>query len=242
VDVETGVVGTVIAVVPLRSAAPLGGAGEETGGPLLVPLSPKAKDNDEDSDVHIVSSIGEASRGRSPPAFGHKAPHDEGKSSSTSTSSSSSSSENTRQSASPPATGAKKDDFVAATEEDEEEEEPESSNYRVTLEEPQATASRLQIPGERRPQPKFLEEVGSSFTIPHEEEYFRNLSSTDLITACGDLSLKASVASRCLAQRLEREGKETKELSVAAATSLQNRVAELEGRLAAEQERNQQLL
>jgi hypothetical protein len=112
----------------------------------------------------------------------------------------------------------------------------------VTLEEPQATASRLQIPGERRPQPKFLEEVGSSFTIPHEEEYFRNLSSTDLITACGDLSLKASVASRCLAQRLEREGKETKELSVAAATSLQNRVAELEGRLAAEQERNQQLL
>jgi hypothetical protein len=31
-------------------------------------------------------------------------------------------------------------------------------------------------------------------------------------------------------------------LSVVAATSLQNRVAELEGRLAAEQERNQQLL
>jgi hypothetical protein len=41
---------------------------------------------------------------------------------------------------------------------------------------------------------------------------------------------------------LEQESKEAKELSVAAATTLQSRVAELEGRLAAEQERNQQLL
>jgi hypothetical protein len=91
VDVETGTVGTVIAAVPLRSAAPSGGASEETGGPLLVPLSPKEKDNDEDSDVRIVSSVGEASRGRSPLTLGHEAPRDEGKSSSTSTSSSSSS-------------------------------------------------------------------------------------------------------------------------------------------------------
>jgi chromosome segregation ATPase len=89
---------------------------------------------------------------------------------------------------------------------------------------------------------KFLEEAGSSFAIPHEEEYFGNLSSADLTTACGDLSLKAFVASRCLARRLEQESKKAKELSVAATTSLQSRVAELEGRLAAEQERNQQLL
>jgi hypothetical protein len=79
---------------------------------------------------------------------------------------------------------------------------------------------------------KFLEEAGSSFVIPHEEEYFGNLSSADLTTACGDLSLKAFVASRCLARRLEQESKKAKELSVAATTSLQSRVAELEGRLA----------
>jgi hypothetical protein len=41
---------------------------------------------------------------------------------------------------------------------------------------------------------------------------------------------------------LEQESKKAKELSVAATTSLQSRVAELEGRLAAEQERNRQLL
>jgi chromosome segregation ATPase len=41
---------------------------------------------------------------------------------------------------------------------------------------------------------------------------------------------------------LEQERKDAKELSAAATTSLQNRVAELEGRLAAEQERNRQLL
>jgi hypothetical protein len=146
VDVETGVVETVIAAVPLHSAAPLDGAREEVGGPLIVPLSPKEKDSDEDSDVHIVSSVGEASRGRSPLALGHEAPRDEGKSSFTSTSSSSSSSENTGQSASPSATGAEKNDFVTATEEDEEEEEPESGNYHVTPEEPQAATARLQIP------------------------------------------------------------------------------------------------
>jgi hypothetical protein len=43
VDVETGLVEDMIAAVPLRSAAPSGGAGGETGGPLLVPLSPKEK-------------------------------------------------------------------------------------------------------------------------------------------------------------------------------------------------------
>jgi hypothetical protein len=66
VDVETGAIGTVITVVPLLSAAPSGGGGGDVGGPLLVPLSPKDKDNDEESDVRIVSSVGEASRGRSP--------------------------------------------------------------------------------------------------------------------------------------------------------------------------------
>jgi DNA repair exonuclease SbcCD ATPase subunit len=89
---------------------------------------------------------------------------------------------------------------------------------------------------------KFLEEARSSFAIPHEDEYFENLSSTDLTTVCGDVSLEAFVESRCLARRLEQESKKAKELSVAAATTLHSRVAELEGRLAAEQERNQQLL
>jgi hypothetical protein len=103
VDVETGVVDTVIAAVPLRSVAHSGRAGEETSGLLLVPLSPKEKDSDEDSDVHIVSSVGEASRGRSPTTLGHEAPRDKGKSSSTSTNSFSCSSENTEQSASPSA-------------------------------------------------------------------------------------------------------------------------------------------
>jgi hypothetical protein len=66
VDVETGTVGTVIAAVPLRSAAPSAGGGGGAGGPLLVPLSLKEKDSDEESDVRIVSSVGEAPRGRSP--------------------------------------------------------------------------------------------------------------------------------------------------------------------------------
>jgi hypothetical protein len=251
VDVETGVVEDVIAAVPLCSAAPSVRADEETGGPLLVPLSPKEKDSDDDSDVHIVSSIGEVPRGRSPTAFGAEAPRDKGKSSSASTSSSSSSSESTEQSTSPSATGAEKDALAAAAEEDEEEEEePDSSNYRVMPEEPQATAIRLQVPAEAKliggkhirflgltsggHERKFLEEAGSSFAIPHEEEYFGNLSSAELTTACRDLSLKAFIASRCLARRLEQESKKAKELSVAATTSLQNRIAELEGRLAAE--------
>jgi hypothetical protein len=46
--------------------------------------------------------------------------------------------------------GAEKEDFITATEEDEEEEEPESSNYRVTPEEPQATTTRVQIPPEAK--------------------------------------------------------------------------------------------
>jgi hypothetical protein len=80
VDVETGVVEDVIAVVPLRSAAPSAEAGEGTGGPLLVPHSPKEKDSDDDSEVRIMSSVGEAPRGHSPIAFGPDAPQDEGKS------------------------------------------------------------------------------------------------------------------------------------------------------------------
>jgi hypothetical protein len=206
----------VIAAVPLRSAAPSAEAGGKAGGPLLAPLSPKEKDNDDDNDVRIVSSVGDAPRGHSPTAFGPEAPQDEGKSSSTSTSSSCSSSEGTEQSASPSATVAEKDDFVAAAEEDEEE-EPDSSSYRVTPEEPQAAAVRLQVPAEAKligekkirflgltsggHERQFLEEAGASFAIPHEEEYFGKLSSTELTTACGDLSLKAFVASRCLARK-----------------------------------------
>jgi hypothetical protein len=95
VDLDTGVVGSVIAAVPLCAAAPPGSAGGDAGGPLLVPLSPKEKDNNENSDVRIVSSVGDASRGRSPLPLGHEAPCYEGKSSSASSSSSSSSSDNT---------------------------------------------------------------------------------------------------------------------------------------------------
>jgi hypothetical protein len=135
VDVETGLVEDVIAVVPLRSAAPPAQAGGDAGGPLLVPLSPKEKDNDDDNDVRIVSSVGDTPRGHSPTAFGPEAPQDEDKPSSTSTSSSSSSSEGTEQFASPSATVVEKDDFAVAAEEDEEE-EPDSSSYRVTPEEP----------------------------------------------------------------------------------------------------------
>jgi hypothetical protein len=200
VDLDTGAMGTIIVVVPLRAAVPSRSGGGETGGPLLVPLSPKEKDNDDDSDVRVVSSVGDAPRDRSPTTLVHEAPSDEGKSCSVSSGSSSSSTENTGQSAYPSATGAEKDNYVA---EDEEEDEPESTNNRVTLEEPQAIAARLQIlpkakliggkqirflglmsGGHER---RFLEEAGSSFVIPHEEEYFGGFNSEDLVTACGDL-------------------------------------------------------
>jgi hypothetical protein len=203
-----------------------------------------------------MSSVGDAPRGPSPVAFGPEAPQDEDKSSSTSTISSSSSSDGTEQSASPSATAAKKNDFIAAAEEDEEE-EPDSSGYRVTPEEPRAAAVRLQVPAEAKliggkkirflgltsggHERQFLEEAGASFAIPHEEEYFGKHSATELTTVCGDLSLKAFIASRCLAKRLEQESKEAKEESLAANSSLQNRVAELEGQLAAEQERTRRL-
>jgi predicted nuclease with TOPRIM domain len=88
---------------------------------------------------------------------------------------------------------------------------------------------------------QFLEEAEASFAIPHEEEFFGKLSAAGLTTACGELSLKAFIASRCLARRLDQESREAKEESVTANTSLQNRVAELEGRLAAEQERTRRL-
>jgi hypothetical protein len=257
VDVETGLVEDVIAAMPLRSAAPPVQAGGDAGGPLLVPLSPKEKDNDDDNDVRIVSSVGDAPRGHSPTTFGPEAPQGEDKTGSTSTSSSSSSSEGTEQSASPSATAAEKDDFVATAEEDEEE-EPDSSSYWVTPEEPRATAVRLQVPVKAKliggkkirflgltsggHEHQFLEEAGASFSIPHEEEYFGKLSAAELTTVCGDLSLKAFVASRCLARRLEQESREAKELSAAANTLLQNRVAELEGRLAAEQEHTRRLV
>jgi hypothetical protein len=256
VDVETGLVGDVIAAVPLRSAAPSAGAGRETTGPLLVPLSPKEKDSNDDSDVRIVSSIGEAPRKPSPITLGVEAPRDKDDSSSTSTSSSDSSSDGTEQSASPSAPGTEKDDIIAEAEEGEEE-EPESSSYRVMPEEPRAAAVHLQVPAEAkqiggktirflgltsgRHEHQFLEEAWASFAIPHEEEHFGKLTAAELTTACEDLSLKAFIASRCLARRLEQESKESKEESIAAVTLLQNRVAELERRLAAEQERTRRL-
>jgi hypothetical protein len=101
IDLDTSVVGAVIAAVPLCAAAPSGGGGGETGGPLLLLLSPKEKDNNNDSDVRVVSSVGDAPRDQSPPTLGSEAPCDEGKSSSASSGSSSSSTENTGQSASP---------------------------------------------------------------------------------------------------------------------------------------------
>jgi hypothetical protein len=55
INLHTGVMGAVIAAVPLRAAAPPGVVGGETGGPLLVPLSPKEKESDGDSDVRVVS-------------------------------------------------------------------------------------------------------------------------------------------------------------------------------------------
>jgi hypothetical protein len=74
VDVETGVVKDVIATVPLRSAAPSVEVDEETCGPLLVPFSPKEKDSDDDNEVRIMCSVGEAPRGHSPTAFGPDTP------------------------------------------------------------------------------------------------------------------------------------------------------------------------
>jgi hypothetical protein len=260
VDVETGLVEDVIAAMPLRAAAPLDApsarAGKEAAGPLLVLLSPQEKDSDDDSDVRIVSSVGDALRKPSPVALGAKAPQEKDNSSSTSTSSSDKSSGGTEQSASPSAPATKKDDVVAEAEEGEDE-EPESSSYRVTPERPCAAAVRLQVPAEAKliggktihflgltsggHERQFLEEAGASFAIPHEEEHFGKLTAAELTTACGDLSLKAFIASRCLARRLEQESKESKERSVAAVSSLENRVAELEGRLAAEQERTRRL-
>jgi hypothetical protein len=246
----------VIAVVPLRSAAPSARAKKETTGPLLVRLSPQEKGSDDASDVRIVSSVGDATRKPSPVALSAEAPRDKDDSSSTSTSSSDMSSCGTEQSASPSAPATEKDDIATEAEEGEDE-EPESSSYRVTPEESRAAAVRLQVPIEAKliggktirflgltsggHERQFLEEAGASFAIPHEEEHFRKLTATELTTACGDLSLKAFIASRCLARRLEQESKESKERSVAAVSSLENRVAELEGRLAAEQERTRRL-
>jgi hypothetical protein len=107
VDVETGLVEDVIATVPLRAAAPSdvpsAMAGTGAAGPLLVPLSPQEKDSDDDSDVRIVSSIGDAPRKLSPAALGAEAPPEKDDSSSTSSSSSDTSSDGTEQSGSPSA-------------------------------------------------------------------------------------------------------------------------------------------
>jgi 2-succinyl-5-enolpyruvyl-6-hydroxy-3-cyclohexene-1-carboxylate synthase len=124
-------------------------------------------------------------------------------------------------------------------------------------EEPRAAVVRLQVPAEAKliggktirflgltsggHERQFLEEAGASFAIPHEEEFFGKLSTAELTTACGDLSLKAFIASRCLAQRMDQKSREAKKESVAANTSLQNRMAELEGQLAAEQEGTRRL-
>jgi hypothetical protein len=206
VDVETGLVEDVIAAVPLRAAAPSDTpsaiAGKLAAGPLLVPLSPQEKDSDDDSDVRIVSSVGDAPRKPSPVALGAEAPQEKDDSSSTSTSSSDTSSGGTEQSASPSAPATEKDD-VAAEAEEGEDEEPESSSYRVTPEEPRAAAVCLQVPAEAKliggktirflgltsggHELQFLEEAGASFAIPHEEEHFGKLTTAELTTACGDV-------------------------------------------------------
>jgi hypothetical protein len=222
VDVETGLVEDVIAAVPLRSAAPSAIAGKGTTGPLLVPLSPQEKDSDDDSDVRIVSSVGDAPRKPSPVALGAAAPRDKDDSSSTSTSSSKTSSGGTEQSASPSAPATEKDDIAAEAEEGEDE-EPESSSYRVMPEEPRAAAVRLQFPAEAKliggktirflgltsggHECQFLEEAGASFAIPHEVEHFGKLTAAELTIACGDLSLKAFIASRCLAEGWSRRAR-----------------------------------
>jgi hypothetical protein len=149
VDVETGLVEDVIAAVPLRSAAPSARAGKETTRPLLVPLSPQEKDSDDDSDIRIVSSVGDTPRKPSPVALGAETSRDKDDSSSSSTSSSDTSSSGTKQSASPSAPATEKDDIAAEAEEGEDE-EPESSSYRVTPEEPRAAAVRLQVPAEAK--------------------------------------------------------------------------------------------
>jgi hypothetical protein len=103
--VETGLVEDVITAVPLRAAAPSDApsarAGKGAAGPLLVPLSPQEKDSDDDSDVRIVSSVGDAPRKPSPVALGAEAPQEKDNSSSTSSSSSDTSFSGTEQSASP---------------------------------------------------------------------------------------------------------------------------------------------
>jgi hypothetical protein len=168
--------------------------------------------------------------------------------------SSSSSSENTSQSTSPSATGAEKDNSGA---EAEEEDEPESSIYRVMPEEPHVVAAQLQIASKAKliggkqirflglmsggHDRRFLDEAGSSFAIPHEEEYFSSFSTKDLVVACGDLALKSFVASRCLARKLEREQQEAKDSLTAVAASLKTRVAELEKLLASEQDQSKRL-
>jgi hypothetical protein len=127
----------------------------------------------------------------------------------------------------------------------------------VTSEEPQVVVAWLQIPSKAKliggkqirflglmsggHERKFLEEAGSSFVIPHEEEYFSGFSSEDLVTACGDLALKSFVASRFLARKLEQEEKEVNDSSAAAVASLQTRVTELERLLATEQDRSKRL-
>jgi hypothetical protein len=126
VDVETGLVEDVIAAVPLRVAAPLdvpsgapsAGAGQGATGPQLVPLSPPEKDSDDDSDVRIVSSVGDAPRKPSPAALGAEAPQEKDEPSSTSSSSSDSSSDGTEQSASPSAPASEKNDVVPEAEEE----------------------------------------------------------------------------------------------------------------------------
>jgi hypothetical protein len=120
---------------------------------------------------------------------------------------------------------------------------------------PQAAAARLQIPFKAKliggkqicflglmsgsHERKFLKEAGSSFAIPHKEEYFGDFNSVDLITTCGDLALKGFVASQCLARKLEREDKEVKDSSAAVVASLQTRMAKLEKILVIEQDQSQ---
>lgn len=168
--------------------------------------------------MKVVSSVGDAPLDCIRVNLERQAPSDQGKASSSSACSSDSSSDGTGQSASPSTAGSENGD---SNPEDDEEEEPESSNYRVTPEEPEEVAARLQVPAGakliRRKQIrnlnlmsgghecKFLDEAGFSFAMPHEEEHFGSFSSQELAPPCRDLTLKSFIASRCLACKMERE-------------------------------------
>lgn len=203
---------------PLRSVAPSSGDAEAGIGSLLVPLSLKERESDEDSDVKVVSSVGDAPRDRSPLNLSPQAPSDKDKSNSSSTDTSDVSSDSIEQSTSPSAVASEND---RSNLEGDEEDEPESSNYRVTPEEPKKATDHLGVPAETKlidgklmsggHGRQFLVEAGSSFSIPHEDEQVGTFGAEEVAVACGDLTLKSFIASHCLARKFEQTSGQEKE-------------------------------